>query len=212
MQIETFQYLTYDIESYTHKQLAIKACKAGCKWVQLRTKNKTFDEWFEIATEVKDVCDLFNAKLIINDSVDICKAVNAAGVHLGANDIAPSIARRILGNGFIIGGTANTITDIERLNKQGVNYIGCGPFRFTKTKLNLSTIVGLQGYKQLITKMKSLEIKQPLIAIGGIQLNDVDAILETGVTGIAVSSALHGSENMEQATHTFLNKINNKSA
>lgn len=204
MHISKFQYLTFDIPNFTHAELAKQACEGGCQWIQLRTKNKDFDTWLAIAKSVKKVCDAYNCTLIINDSVKICEAVNADGVHLGKNDISPSEARKILGKNKIIGGTANTFADIENLVNQGVDYVGCGPFQFTKTKQNLSKIVGLAGYEKLVQQMQNANITKPLIAIGGIAANDVNNLLETGVHGIAVSGAIHSNGNITENTSKFV--------
>ena len=97
-------------------------------------------------------------------------------------------ARRLLGPDFIIGGTANTFEDIERLYRQGANYIGCGPFRYTTTKKNISAILGIEGNG-------GVGIKLPMVAIGGILYDDIPEIMQTGVTGIAVSGAVLNAEN-----------------
>lgn len=205
--IAPFQYLTQDLKSHTHAELAEAVCSAGAKWVQLRTKGKSFTEWLKIAQSVKKVTDKFNANLIINDSIDITKAVNAAGVHLGKADESPLTARKALGKKAIIGCTANTIDDIIKLSKQPINYIGVGPFTFTSTKQNLSPQLGLGGYQNIINQIQSLGINIAIIAIGGIQLNDVGTILKTGVHGIAVSSAIHAKGDIQQNTRNFLSTI-----
>ena len=113
-------------------------------------------------------------------------------------------ARKMLGRSRIIGGTANTYADIERLWRQGVDYIGCGPFRFTTTKQNLSPILGLEGYSSIMKQMAAHNIHLPLVAIGGILLTDVAVILQTGVTGIAVSGAILNAENPVEETSRFM--------
>jgi thiamine-phosphate pyrophosphorylase len=120
--------------------------------------------------------------------------VNATGVHLGKTDMPPAEARRILGDGFIIGGTANTFEDIRRLTDEGVDYIGLGPFRFTATKKNLSPILGLEGYKDILSRCRAAGIALPVLAIGGITVDDIPALMQTGVSGIAVSSAIRQAE------------------
>jgi thiamine-phosphate pyrophosphorylase len=152
--ISKLHYITQDLADHSHSALAEQACIAGVDWVQLRIKNKTFDDQVIIANETAEICQKYNAKLIINDNVKLAKEVNADGVHLGKTDMEPAEARRILGNDFIIGGTANTFEDIIRLVQSGVEYIGLGPFRFTSTKENLSPILGIEGYKNIMKKCR----------------------------------------------------------
>ena len=99
-------------------------------------------------------------------------------------------ARRFLGEGFLIGGTANTIEDVRRIHRASADYIGCGPFRYTETKKNLSPILGLAGYEEIMKTMRDEAITIPLCAIGGITLADVANIMSVGVDGIAVSGAV----------------------
>ncbi len=101
-------------------------------------------------------------------------------------------ARGILGKEFIIGGTANTFDDVKMHYKAGADYIGCGPFRFTTTKKDLSPVLGLEGYRSIILQMKEANIHLPIVAIGGITLEDIPSIMETGITGIAQLHQLRG--------------------
>ena len=204
MQISKFHYLTQDLPDISHQELAEIACKNGIRWIQLRVKNKSFDEWLQIAKNIKAICDRYNSVLIINDSVEICKAVDADGVHLGKNDISILEARKILGNNKIIGGTANTIEDVMQLENDGANYIGLGPYKFTETKKNLNTILGINGYS-IIQQLNNSTI--PIIAIGGIQVEDVKPLINTGVYGVAVSSAINLSENKEAAIKSFIDLV-----
>ena len=185
------------------------ACRGGVDWVQRRVKNKTEDEWKAIAEQTKAVCKKYGAKLIVNDSVKLAKLIAADGVHLGKEDMPPDEARALLGADFIIGGTANTFEDIQRLALLKVNYIGLGPFRFTSTKTNLSPFLGLKGYVELMRMCAEENITVPVIAIGGIQLNDVDAILASGVYGIAVSSAISDTTDISEAAKLFFEKLKN---
>ena len=108
-------------------------------------------------------------------------------------------ARRILGNKYIIGGTANTYEDVKNLYSAGADYIGCGPFRYTTTKKNLNPILGLEGYKNIIQQAKKNSINLPIIAIGGITVEDIPAIMATGINGIALSgSILRASDPIEE--------------
>ncbi len=202
--ISKFHYLTQDLPNISHKELATIACKNGIRWIQLRVKDKSFSEYLAIAKEVKDICDSYSTTLIINDNVEICKAMNADGVHLGKNDLSIIEARKILDNTKIIGGTANTIEDIIQLQDDGADYIGLGPYKFTSTKKNLSAILGINGYSLIL---KNLVTSIPIIAIGGIQLKDVESLMNTGIHGIAVSSAINLSIEKENTISSFINQL-----
>ena len=199
--VHRFHYLTQDLPDITHQQLAEIACENGIRWLQLRVKNKPFDEWLQIAKEVKSVCDKYQTILIINDNAEIAKEIDADGVHLGKNDMSVAEERAILGKDKIIGGTANTTEDIKHLQSAGVDYIGLGPYKFTETKKNLNSIVGLQGYSAMLQFYNSTI---PVIAIGGIQLEDVQPLMNTGVYGIAVSSAINLADNKPKVINAFL--------
>ena len=106
-----------------------------------------------------------------------------------------SEARQILGKNFIIGGTANTFEDVRMHAEAGADYIGCGPFRFTTTKKNLSPVLGLEGYTDIVSKMKAEGINLPIVAIGGITKEDIPSLMKTGITGIAISGSVLRAEN-----------------
>ncbi len=188
--IEKLQFITHDTPSLKHCELIEKACRGGVKWVQLRIKDKPYDEWLEVAKKARHCSREYGATLIINDSVEIAQQVEADGVHLGKNDMSPREARKILGDHAIIGSTANTFEDIQKAVDEGADYIGLGPFRFTITKQNLSPILALEGYQNIIATCKGHSITTPLIAIGGIRVEDVREILNVGMHGIAVGTAI----------------------
>ena len=167
----------------------------GCEWIQLRFKNASTAELFDVAETAKILCDVFSAYLIINDNVHLAEQLDADGVHVGLTDMNVAAARTILGDTKIIGATANTFADIQNHFENGCNYIGLGPFQFTATKEKLSPILGVEGYHSIIEKMKAKEIQIPIYAIGGIQLTNVESIMETGVHGIAVSGLITQTEN-----------------
>jgi thiamine-phosphate pyrophosphorylase len=198
--IEKLQYITQETETLSHIDCVREACIAGVKWVQLRVKDKTDEEYLTIAKEAKIICDLYDVILIINDNVAVAKEINAHGVHLGKADMYISEARSILGEDAIIGGTANTLKDVERLIEQKANYIGLGPYSLTETKKNLSPVLGLAGYDEILNELKtyySLD-ETPIIAIGGIDLYDVEPILRTGIYGVAVSGLITNDFGMTQ--------------
>lgn len=201
MQISRFHYLTQDLPDISHQELAEIACKNGIRWIQLRVKNKPFEDWLQIAKDVKQICNHFQTTLIINDHAEIAKAVDADGVHVGKNDVTVLAARKIVGESKIIGATANTLQDILAHQKNGVHYIGLGPYKFTKTKEKLNPILGLEGYS-IIQQSNNSSI--PIIAIGGIQLEDVQPLMNTGIHGVAVSSVINLADDKPKVISSFL--------
>ena len=178
----------------------LQACAAGADWIQLRIKGQSMEVIEQTATSALDICNSHGATLIINDHVQLTKKIKAHGVHLGKNDMHPQEAREFLGPDCIIGGTANIIEDIRAIQHH-VNYIGLGPFRFTQTKQNLSPTLGLEGIEALSFGEGLGGV--PIIAIGGITAADVYPLLETGVHGVAVSSAIAKADDIQQATRAF---------
>ena len=221
--ISRLHYITQDLPDFSHSQLAEFACKGGADWVQLRVKHplssparpaggsppqgerKIHASWLKIAEETKLVCKKYGVKLIINDNVQIAKEIGADGVHLGKDDMNPKEARKILGNNFIIGGSSNTIEDVKRLIENGVDYIGVGPYRFTSTKEKLNPVLGLKGIANIITQLPNYPI--PIIAIGGITLEDIEPLMQTGIHGVAVSSAINLAEDKSGMVKSFLNAL-----
>ncbi len=201
MQISRFHYLTQDLPDISHQELAEIACKNGIRWIQLRVKNKPFEDWLQIAKDVKQICNHFQTTLIINDHAEIAKAVDADGVHVGKNDVTVLAARKIVGESKIIGATANSLEDILAHQKNGVHYIGLGPYKFTKTKEKLNPILGLEGYSIIQQSNNSII---PNIAIGGIQLEDVQPLMNTGVHGVAVSSVINLADDKAKVISSFL--------
>lgn len=189
-QIANIQYITQDHPQLSHARQAKLMFENGIHWVQMRVKNSTKEEIVQQAKEALEYAKPYNATLIINDHIDICKAVGAHGVHLGLHDISVAEARTFLGVDSIIGGTANCIEDIELHIRNGADYVGLGPFRFTTTKQNLSPVIGLEGYKTLVAEMEKRNISLPIVAVGGITMEDIPQIHDAGIFGVAISTAL----------------------
>ncbi len=198
------QFITHTHPEKSHAQLTEAVCRGGCRWVQLRMKNAKESAIIKNAKEVKAICDDYDAIFIIDDHVQIAKEVGASGVHLGKSDMCPAEARKILGKDYIIGGTANTLEDVDELVSKGVDYVGLGPFRFTTTKEKLSPVLGLQGYKDIIDNLKS---PIDIVAIGGIKDEDCFAILQNGAAGVAISGAIINAKDSIEATKKFIYEI-----
>jgi len=187
MKISKIQFISPQYQNETYFDDLQNVIDAGVDWVQVRVKDLDKTQWLAVAKCAVDICKRQHVVCIINDNPHIALESGADGVHLGKNDMSPLEARTILGNDKIIGGTANTFDDIQKLVAQGVDYIGLGPFRFTTTKKNLSPILGLEGYKTIIEESKSKGITTPIVAIGGITGDDIFDILKTGIYGFAFS-------------------------
>lgn len=189
------QFISHFTDQYDYLDSIAMALEGGCRWVQLRMKDATPEEILPIALEAQKLCKAKDATFIIDDHVALVKEIGADGVHLGKLDMPVGEARKILGDGFIIGGTSNTFEDIAMHAAAGADYIGCGPFRFTTTKKNLSPVLGLEGYQTLVAKMRENGLTLPIVAIGGINAADIPAIMRTGVSGIALSGTVLRAEN-----------------
>lgn len=184
------QFITHTSARYTYADSARLALAGGCRWIQLRMKDAQKEEIIATAAEILPLCREVGATFILDDHVELVELTGADGVHLGKNDMPIAEARRQLGHNKIIGGTANTFEDILAHAEAGADYIGCGPFRFTTTKKNLSPILGLEGYARIVEQMHQNNISLPIVAIGGIAFEDIPAILHTGITGIALSGSV----------------------
>ena len=189
------QFITHYTERYSYLDSVRIALEGGCRWIQFRMKDTSLEEMTPIAIEAMSLCRTHHATFIIDDQVELVKQLGADGVHLGKNDMPITKARKILGKDFIIGGTANTFEDIRMHHEAGADYIGCGPFRYTTTKKNLSPILGLNGYTNIVSQMKAEGIYIPIIAIGGITIEDIPLLMQTGINGIALSGSILRAKN-----------------
>ena len=193
------QFISHYTDKYTYLDSIRMALEGGCRWIQLRMKDVTTDEIRPVAMQVKAMCKELDATFIIDDHVELVREIGADGVHLGKNDMPIAEARKLLGRDFIIGATANTIDDVRAHCSAGADYIGCGPFRFTSTKKNLSPVLGLEGYEYIVKCMKEEGMSIPVVAIGGITAEDIPQIKAIGIEGIALSgSVLTAAEPVEE--------------
>lgn len=201
------QFITHFTDEYSYFDSAMIALEGGCRWIQLRMKDTDEAEIERVARLVMPECRRMGAVFVIDDNVELAIRIGADGVHLGKNDMPVDEARRIVGDKFIIGGTANTFEDVQRLAAQGADYIGCGPFRFTTTKKNLAPMLGLEGYKYILSQMKEHGITLPLVAIGGITCGDIPQLMAAGVTGIALSGSILRAEKPVEEMKKVVNEL-----
>lgn len=203
------QFITHQTPRYSYVEGAIEALNGGCKWIQLRMKEAAYDEICNAIEQLKPLCKEKGAILILDDYAELAAKLDIDGVHLGKNDMPPQEARNLIGEKYIIGGTANTIDDIKNLVAQGVDYIGLGPFRHTDTKKNLSPILGLDGYKNILSQCNEAGITTPIVAIGGIEPEDIPALMKTGISGIALSGTILRADYPAEATRNIITTLNN---
>ena len=201
------QFITHPSENMTILEEIENVVAGGCKWVQLRMKDAEKEEIKEVARKAKEICKKNDVILVIDDYVDIAKELELDGVHLGKNDMPVDEARKLLGEEFIIGATANTFEDIEALRHTDIDYIGLGPFRFTSTKKNLSPVIGIDGYAEIMRRKAESSINLPIVAIGGICYDDINDIMDTGISGIAVSGSLFNAKNMTEETRKMISLL-----
>lgn len=202
------QFITHKNDRYGYIEGAIEALAGGCKWIQLRMKEATADELREAVKILKPACAEKEAILVIDDHVELVAELDVDGVHLGKNDMPPAEARRLLGEKYIIGATANTIEDIRALAVQDVDYIGLGPYRFTETKRNLSPVLGVEGYRRIMEACRAEGIEHPVVAIGGITIDDLQPLMDVGVSGIALSGTILNAPSPRETTETILAMLN----
>jgi thiamine-phosphate pyrophosphorylase len=185
------QFITHYNHRFNYVDSARIALEGGCRWVQLRMKGVDEAILEQNAIVIQQMCREYGATFIIDDNVALAKRIRADGVHLGKGDMPICEARKILGDEYIIGGTVNSFDDILcAMEHSAPDYFGCGPYRYTSTKQNLAPILGINGYNEIIRKMRVRGIDIPLVAIGGIGREDIPHILECGVHGIALSGSV----------------------
>lgn len=195
--IDKLHYISQAPAQSSHLEAIEQVLLAGGKWIQLRVKNQPEEAVLPLAISAVALCRRYGAKLIVNDYPLVALKSKADGVHLGLDDMPIAEARALLGPDMIIGGTANTLAHMELRAQEGADYIGLGPYRFTTTKENLSPVIGLEGYADLMSEAHKAGIKLPVIAIGGIELTDIPLLLQEGLYGVAVSGALTNIENTQ---------------
>jgi len=186
----------------THADLAQAATLGGADSIQVREKEASTRSFLDAAGAAARHCRRRRVPLVINDRVDLALALDADGVHLGDDDLPIELARRLLGPDRIIGSSADNATEVERRIQVGADYVGIGPIFGTTSKCDTGPILGLEGLANAVRRTQI-----PLIAIGGITSENVSAVLETGVHGIAILSAVCGEKDPEEATRAFRQQI-----
>lgn len=205
--IEKFQYITHDIPHLTHIEQVQKACEAGAKWIQYRCLTKPDEELLADINAIAEICDDWGTTLIVTNHVHLNGKADIQGFHIEDMEADFISIRKIVGNDITLGGSANTVENLIRLANQGVDYAGFGPFAITQTKPNNFPILGISGYAEAISTLKTNNIQMPVLAVGGITINDVEALMHTGIYGIAASGAINFANDFEETFQDFYNAI-----
>lgn len=203
------QFITHPSEKYSIAEEVQMALEGGCKWIQLRLKDASDEEFRAIAGEIIPLCQEAGAFLVFDDRVQLAIEMKVHGVHLGKEDMSPIEARELMGPDAIIGVTANTADDILKLKGQDIDYVGLGPMRFTTTKARLAPQIGIDGYKAIIDKVRSQNMDIHIVAIGGINIADIPQLMATGVSGIAMSGAIINAPDPVSETAMIIETLNN---
>jgi thiamine-phosphate pyrophosphorylase len=190
---------------FSHLELAELAIKGGADTIQYRQKSGSIREMIHIATQMKEVCSDYGVPLIVNDRVDVAIAAKADGAHLGQDDFPISQARELLGQEMIIGASASNMEEVEKCLLDGADYVGFGPIYPTTSKDDAGAVKGIDNLFQVVNA-----VRVPVIAIGGIGLDNVSEVMQTGVHGIAVISSVCCREDPEQATRMLYQALINR--
>lgn len=206
--ISKFHYLTQDLPHRSHAEQTVIGCKAGANWVQYRCLTKSDAEMIEELHQIASICDDWGSTLILTNHYHLLDRVDAQGVHLEDMQADFKQIKEIITEEKTLGASANTFEDIQRIfASESVDYIGCGPFSQTQTKPNDLPLLGIAGYLELVRKMEAADINLPLLAVGGIKIEDTEALLSTGIYGIAISASVNLAEEPAQALKDFYKKI-----
>lgn len=205
--IEKFQFITHDVLHLSHVEQAEKACEAGAKWIQYRCLSKTDDALLADINAIAAICDDWGTTLIVTNHVHLYGKADIQGFHIEDMDADFIALRKQLGQDVTLGGSSNTVENLVRLANEGADYAGFGPFSVTETKPNDNPLLGVKGYEEAMQELKGLNIALPILAVGGVTLNDVDDLMQTGVFGIAASGAINFSDDFEEAYRAFYDKV-----
>ena len=187
------------LESFLEK--VETACRSGVTIIQLREKNLTTNQYYQLAKQVKEITDAYQVPLIIDDRLDVCLAVDAAGLHIGDDELPVPVARKVLGPEKILGVTAKTVKRALEAEEGGADYLGTGAIFPTTTKENAPIT--------LISTLKTIcqRVAIPVVAIGGLTSENIDQLIGTGIAGVAVVRDLMQAEDIETKTQAFLTKL-----
>jgi thiamine-phosphate pyrophosphorylase len=205
--IEKFQYITHDIPHLSHIEQAQLACEAGAKWLQYRCLSKSDEELLKDIKAIAEICDDWGTTLIVTDHIHLNGKADIQGFHIEDMNADFIALRKLVGPDITLGGSANTVENLIRLAKEDADYVGYGPFRATETKPNDYTLLGIEGYQHMVRALKAQAISIPVLAVGGVKIYDVEALMQTCIYGIAVSGAINYADDFIDAYQDFYRLI-----
>lgn len=205
--IEKLHFITHDIDQLSHIAQAQIACESGAKWIQYRCLTKSDDELLKDIHVIAEICDDWGATLIVTDHIHLNGKADIQGFHIEDMEADFTKLRGLLGEDVTIGGSSNTVSGLIRIAGEGADYAGFGPFAHTDTKPNNAPHLGTEGYLQAVKALKDLHIDLPVLAVGGVALKDIELLMDTGIFGIAASSAINQATDMREAYLSFYDKI-----
>ncbi|MBB6236982.1 thiamine-phosphate pyrophosphorylase [Pedobacter sp. AK013] len=201
--IEKLQYITHDIPHLSHIEQVQLACEAGAKWIQYRCLSKNDEELLQDIKAIAEICDDWGTTLIVTNHIHLNGKADIQGFHMEDMNADFIALRKLVGNDITLGGSANTAENLIRLAREGADYAGYGPFAETETKPNNYACLGIEGYQYIIKALKAQAISIPVLAVGGIKTYDVEALMQTGIYGIAVAGAINFADDFIEAYHDF---------
>ena len=191
----------YDWKEEDFLKKVEEACRSGVTLVQLREKECSTREYYELATKVKDITDKYHIPLIIDDRVDVCLAVDASGVHIGADELPVEVVRNMIGNDKILGVTAKTVERALEAEKHGADYLGVGAIYPTTTKV-ITQPTSIETLRKIATT-----VSIPIVAIGGIKEDNMEPLKGTGIAGVAIVSEIMKADNIQEKCQSLRKKV-----
>jgi thiamine-phosphate pyrophosphorylase len=201
--IEKLHYITHDTPHLSHIEQVQLACEAGAKWIQYRCLSKTDEALLQDINAIAEICDDWGTTLIVTDHIHLNGKADIQGFHIEDMDADFIALRKRVGDDITLGGSANTIENLIRLASEGADYAGFGPYALTETKPNNYKLLGVEGYQNAVRELSDQAINLPVLAVGGIKTYDVEALMQTGIYGVAVSGAINFADDFIEAYQDF---------
>ena len=205
--IEKLHYITHDVPHLSHIEQVQLACEAGAKWIQYRCLSKTDEALLQDINAIAEICDDWGTTLIVTDHIHLNGKADIQGFHIENMDADFIALRKLVGNDITLGGSANTIENLVRLANEGADYAGFGPYAETETKPNNYTLLGIEGYQNAVRELKDQDINIPVVAVGGIKTYDVEALMQSGIYGVAVSGAINFADDFIETYQDFYSLV-----
>ncbi|KQR69608.1 thiamine phosphate synthase [Pedobacter sp. Leaf176] len=205
--IEKLHYITQDNPHLTHIEQVQLACEAGAKWIQYRCVSKADEELLTDINAVAEICDDWGTTLIVTNHIHLNGKADIQGFHIEDMDADFAALRKQVGDDITLGGSAHTLDNLIRIAKEGADYVLLGPFAITENKTNGYNLVTVENYKSIIDELKKSGVELPVLAVGGIKIYDVEALMQTGMYGIGVSGAISSADDFIEAYQDFYEAV-----